>query len=88
MTLNLPVNVSSSPVTYLNFWHRYVTEAGYDFCNVEVSSNNGSTWQLVTSYNGTQTTWAQQNLDITSFANSATQLKIRFTLISDPGVVA
>jgi len=88
MTLNLPLNISTAPVTYLNFWHRYATEARYDFCNVEVSSNNGSTWQRVTSYNGTQTSWVQQSLDITSYANSTTQLKIRFTLKADPGVVA
>ncbi|MEO6693890.1 MAG: M14 family zinc carboxypeptidase [Ignavibacteria bacterium] len=87
MTLNLPVNISTAPVTYLNFWHKYSTEAGYDFCNVEVSSNNGSTWQQVTSYNGDQTSWVQQNLDITTYANSSSQLKVRFTLKSDAGVV-
>ncbi len=88
LTLNLPVNVSASPVTYLSFWHKYNTEAGYDFCLVEASSNNGTTWQTVTSYNGVLANWTQQILDITSYANSSSQLKIRFTLKSDAGVVA
>ncbi|MBK7255650.1 MAG: hypothetical protein IPI04_17490 [Ignavibacteria bacterium] len=88
MTLNIPVNVSSSPITLLSFWHRYSTEAGYDYCNVEVSSNNGVAWQTVSSYNGTQTTWTQQNIDITSYANSSSQLKIRFTLQTDPSVTS
>ncbi|MFZ1322957.1 MAG: M14 family zinc carboxypeptidase [Ignavibacteria bacterium] len=88
MTLNLPLNVSSSPVTFLSFWHRYNTEAGYDYCYVEVSSDNGSSWQTVTSYNGVMTTWTNQNFDITSYANSSSQMKIRFSLKSDPGVVA
>lgn len=88
MTLNLPLNVSSTPVTFLSFWHRYATEPGYDYCYVEVSSDNGSTWQTVKSYNGTMTTWTQQNFDITSYANSSTQLKIRFRLQSDQSVVA
>ncbi|MBS1551461.1 MAG: hypothetical protein JST15_05265 [Bacteroidetes bacterium] len=88
MTLNLPLNVSSSPVTFLSFWHKYSTEAGYDFCYVEVSSNNGTTWQTVSSYNGTQSAWIQQNLDITSYANSSSQLKIRFRLTSDANIVA
>jgi len=88
MTLNFPLNVSAAPVTYLNFWHRYVTEAGYDFCNVEVSSNNGTSWQTAASYNGTQSTWIQQSLDITSYVNSSTQMKIRFTLKADAGAVA
>lgn len=88
MTLNASLNVSSSPVTFLSFWHRYATEPGYDFCYVEVSSNNGTSWQTVTSYDGTQTTWTQQVFDITSYANSSAQLKIRFRLKSDGGVVA
>ena len=32
MTLTTAVNVSSTPVVYLSFYHRYATEAGYDFC--------------------------------------------------------
>jgi len=55
---------------------------------VEVSSNNGSSWQTVKAYNGVMTTWTEQNIDITSFANSSSQLKIRFRLQSDQGVVA
>ncbi len=88
LTLIPSVNVSSYPVTFLSFWHRYNTEAGYDFCFVDVSADNGASWQTVTSFNGVQSSWIQQNIDITSFANSSTQLKIRFTLKSDGGVVA
>ncbi|MDQ3022718.1 MAG: hypothetical protein M3R36_19460 [Bacteroidota bacterium] len=87
MTLILPVNVSTFPVTYLSFWHRYNTEPGYDFCNVEVSSNNGSVWQTAASFNGVNTSWSQQVLDISSYANASTQMKIRFTLKADGGLV-
>ena len=83
MTLSTPINISSYPVVYLTFWHKYNTEAGYDYCNVEVSSNNGSSWQKVASYEGVQSTWTQVTFDITSYANSTSQLKIRFTLESD-----
>lgn len=88
LTLKLPLNVSNSPVTYLSFWHKYNTEANYDYCYVDVSSNNGASWQTVTSYNGVLTNWTQQNLDITSYANSSAQLKIRFTLITDANTTA
>jgi len=88
MVLANPINISSYPVTYLSFWHRYATEAGYDFCYVEVSSDNGTTWQTVTSYNGTLATWTQQTFDITSYANSSSQLRIRFRLQTDASVVA
>jgi carboxypeptidase T len=88
LTMSLPLNVSASPVTFLNFRHKYDTEVGYDYCYVEVSSNNGSSWQTVTSYNGLQSSWTEQNLDITSFANSSAQMKVRFTLKSDQYVTA
>ena len=87
MTLSTAVNVSTTPVVFLSFWHRYATEAGFDFCLVEVSSNNGTTWQQVTSYNGSMTTWTQQTFDITQYAGASTQLKLRFRLTSDAGVV-
>lgn len=88
MTLSTAVNVSATPVVYLSFWHRYATEPGYDFCYVEVSSDNGSNWQQVTSYNGSMTTWTQVTLDITQYALGSSQLKIRFRLTSDAGLTA
>lgn len=88
LTMNLPLNVSASPVTFLNFRHKFDTEVGYDYCYVEVSSNNGSSWQTVTSYNGLQSSWTEQNLDISAFANSSTQMKVRFTLKSDQSLTA
>ncbi len=87
MTLSTAVNVSTTPVVFLSFWHRYATEPGFDFCYVEVSSNNGTTWQQVASYNGSMTTWTQQTFDITQYAGASTQLKLRFRLTSDAGVV-
>ncbi len=87
MTLATAVNISATPVVYLSFYHRYATEAGFDFCYVEVSNDNGTTWQQVASFNGTMTTWTQLTYDITSMAGGTTQLKIRFRLTSDAGVV-
>ncbi len=88
MTLTTPINIAAYPVVFLNFWHRYATEAGFDFCKVEVSSNNGTTWQTVTSYSGTLSVWTQVSLDITSFAGGSANLKVRFTLTSDGGTTA
>jgi carboxypeptidase T len=88
MTLNFPLNLSTMPVVYLSYWHRYATEAGYDFCYVEVSSNNGTNWSQVTSYNGNMTTWTYQSFDITSYCNSSSNVRIRFRLTSDAGSVA
>lgn len=83
MTLNFPLNTSGTPVVFLSFWHRYYTEAGYDYCRVEVSSNNGTNWSEVTSYNGNMQTWTYQSFNITSFTNSSANVRIRFRLTSD-----
>ncbi len=88
MTLANPINVSVQPVVTLSFWHRYALENNYDWVMVEVSSNNGDTWQTVTEYTGTNTTWTQQTFDITRFANASTQMKVRFRLVADAGATA
>ncbi|MBX7045879.1 MAG: T9SS type A sorting domain-containing protein [Ignavibacteria bacterium] len=87
MTMAAPLNISSFPVVFLNFWHRYATESGYDFCKVEVSSDNGSSWQTAASYSGSLTTWTNVSLDITSLAAGSANVKIRFLLTSDGGTV-
>lgn len=88
MTLTNPINVSPYPAVFLSFYHRYTTEANYDYCMVEVTSNNGVSWQTVAEYNGTLSTWTQQTIDISRFANRSTQMKVRFRLVSDAGVTA
>lgn len=86
MTLLTPINATSMPVLILDFYHKYATEEGYDFCNVEVSSDNGVAWEPVASYDGALSTWAQQTFDVTNYAKSAPQVKIRFRLASDAGL--
>jgi hypothetical protein len=88
MTKNFPVNFIAPSAAYLNFWHKYNTEPGYDFCIVEASSNNGATWQTVTSYNGNLSVWTEQRFDVSAYAAASSQLKIRFTLKSDGAVTA
>ncbi|MGA2667548.1 MAG: M14 family zinc carboxypeptidase [Ignavibacteria bacterium] len=83
LILAQPINILFMPVCYLTFWQRYDLEHNYDFGYVEVSSNNGSDWQTIASFTGTDTVWTQQTYDITSFANYTTVLKIRFRLNSD-----
>jgi bacillopeptidase F len=37
-------------------------------------------------YSGTLSTWTQQTFDISSYANSSSQMKVRFRLTSDPSL--
>ena len=86
LTLAAPINSSSSPVMFLTFWQRYDVENTYDFCNVEVSADNGTTWQSVAAYTGTNLTWTQQSFNITNLTGGSSQVKVRFRLTSDPSV--
>jgi len=86
LTLTVPLNITLTPVCLLSFWQRYDLESGYDFGNIEVSSDNGTSWQLVAAFTGTNFTWTQQTYDITNFANGSSQVKVRFRLSSDPSL--
>ncbi len=83
MVYNGTINASATPVLNLSFWHKYITEATYDFCLVEISTNNGTTWQNIKSYDGTLSTWTYQSFDISTLANGSSQVKIRFRLTAD-----
>jgi hypothetical protein len=88
MTLKNSLNVSSYSVLTLSFWHRYNTQTSKDYCRVEVSSNNGTSWQEVKNYSGDLNTLTQVEVDITNYANKTANLKIRFRLTSDKKTVA
>ncbi|MBZ0199337.1 MAG: T9SS type A sorting domain-containing protein [Ignavibacteriaceae bacterium] len=86
LTLSSPIDASTMPALYLNFWHRYDTEATYDFCRVEVSNNNGASWQEIGTYDGLNTTWSQVQIDLSDYLNNSAYVKIRFRLTSDGSV--
>ncbi|RPI19867.1 MAG: T9SS C-terminal target domain-containing protein [Ignavibacteriae bacterium] len=83
LTLKNSINVSSYDAVILSFWHKYATQTDRDFCRVEVSSNNGTTWQQAVSYSGTVSTLHECRIDITRYANHSSSLKIRFRLTAD-----
>ncbi|MCP4000570.1 MAG: PKD domain-containing protein [Gammaproteobacteria bacterium] len=66
----------------LEFWHRYDTEYYYDYCYVEISTNNGVSWTQLTTYRGTQAAWQKVTLDLASYVGFD-QVKIRFRLSVD-----
>ena len=73
----------------LSFYHKYATEAGFDFGFVEVSTDGGATWlpDPLAAYDGVQSTWTQATVALSPLAHHA-NTRFRFRLFSDPGVVA
>ncbi|MDP2806559.1 MAG: C25 family cysteine peptidase, partial [bacterium] len=73
------------PSSALSFWHKYDTEATYDFCNVEYSLNSGSSWNSLGAFDGSQPAWVKQTYDLSSLA-SGTVIKVRFHFTSDGSI--
>lgn len=87
MTLALPINTVNNPVTILSYYYRHDIEV-LDNAYIQVSSDNGTTWNSVKYYYGQQNTWKQEVLDITDLAKGSAQVKIRFMLVSNWGAVS
>lgn len=87
ITLTSPaINLTGYNGSKLEFWHICDTEAGYDYCTVEISPD-GTNWNAVASYDGAHNTWTQVSLDISALDNQP-NARIRFHFTSDGGVTA
>lgn len=81
----------------LEFWHRFNTEEGYDGGNVKISTNNGSSWTVITpvsgytssslailggpGFDGDSGGWTLARFNLSSYANQ--NVSFRFTFASD-----
>jgi hypothetical protein len=60
------------------------TEAGFDYCNVEIAPD-GINWQTVATYDGAHAAWGPVTIDVPQLAGQP-NARIRFRLSTDPGV--
>ncbi|MBC8384536.1 MAG: hypothetical protein H8E57_03340 [Candidatus Cloacimonetes bacterium] len=71
----------SLPLTralYLDFMHRYDSEPAYDFCYVEITTDNWVSYDILASYDGTSNTWAAVQIDIGAYAGEDVSVRFRF----------
>ncbi len=75
------IDFSSATAADLSFWHRVDTEADYDYCYVEASSDGGGTWyQVGPKYHGNNYGWEEVELSLNDFVGTANfSLRFRFT---------
>jgi len=101
ITLTNSIDLHNKCFATLSYWAKWDVEAGYDFVQVKVSTNNGTNWiplagkythpggsnQIAGSplYDGVQATWVKEEIDLSNYVGQ--NIKIRFTLQSDGGVV-
>ena len=72
--MSLPTNRA----LYLDFMHRYDTEPAYDFCYVEISTDNWITFDQLAVYDDIMTTWTAVNIDISAYAGDDASIRFRF----------
>ncbi|MEJ5166333.1 MAG: M28 family peptidase, partial [Thermoanaerobaculia bacterium] len=82
LTLNQDINLGPAGHGYhLKFWEYYNTEAAYDWCRPQISTNGGSTWiTLGTQYAGQSGGWIQKDYDLSSYSGN---IRIRFEFYAD-----
>jgi len=99
MPMTQNVSLANAISAHLVFQTRYELEAGYDFAQVEVSSDNGVTWTPLCGkyttnnnsldngnpvYNGYRTTWVKEDMSLDDYIGM--NILIRYRLESDFGV--
>ena len=100
-TLSQTFSLANASVAVLNFYARWKTEPGFDYVQLKISSNNGSTWTPLAGkythtgsenqtpgpvYDGIVNSWVKEEINLSQYAGQ--DVKLRFTLRSDAGVVA
>lgn len=71
----------------ISFFHQYAFEDGFDTGSVEVSADDGKSWQRVASFSGAQSGFVPVVVSAPSLAR-AKQARVRFHVSSDTAVVA
>ncbi len=75
------IDLTAAGSATLSFWRLYQIETNYDYGYVEISTDGGSTWTTLQSYTGSDTTWTQDSIDISSYVGNT--VYIQFRLQSD-----
>lgn len=79
------IDLTGASDVQLNFWQICDTEAGWDYCHVEISTN-GTTWTEIATYDGNHATWEEVSLDASALDNQPAA-RIRFRLTTDTNTV-
>jgi carboxypeptidase T len=84
--ISIPLNVTTYPEVYLSFYQKYALESGYDYGFVDVSSNNGSSWMRIATFNGVDSSsWKLQTYNLTSYVAGSANMLVRFRDSCDTG---
>lgn len=81
-TMATGVDLSSAINADLSFWVQYHLEPTFDFMYLEVSTNGGTSWQILKTYDQANVAAYTENVSLGGFVGFA-DVKIRFRFSSD-----
>ena len=97
ITITNSIDLSNLAFAELSFWGRWNIEKGYDYVQIKISTDNGSSWipicgkytklgnnqQLYQNplYDGEQNVWLQEKINLSDYIGKS--IKLCFTIISD-----
>jgi hypothetical protein len=100
ITLTSGVDLNNAVAATLSFYGKWEIEAGYDYVQLEISTNGGGSWipqcgnytkagssnqaQGEPLYDGFQTTWVKEEISLSDYLGE--NILARFTIVSDGGV--
>jgi len=84
----LSIDLSQVEAAHISYWTCYFIQQDHDFGYVEISTDNGSTWnQLGEDYTGVQASWTKEGRSLTAYCGSGfNEVWIRFHFVSDDNV--
>lgn len=96
ISLKNSLDLTNATYAHLQYYTKFSTEKNYDFVNIYISTNNGSTWTALCSkyqtpptsfggttpvYDGKQVDWVKEEIDLTPYVGN--NVLFKFVLTSD-----
>lgn len=82
LTMTSGIDFTNQSAVAISYWERYVTEADYDYCLVEYSTDGGTTWKSLRRVSGSNPAWTLRTLNVAD-ATGEGDVRFRFRLTSD-----
>ena len=87
LTLATGIDLSGATRPALSFQQAYSLEEGYDFAQVEISTNGGSSWlPPAATFTGDQMAMSREQVDLLDY-KGCSDVRVRFRLVTDDSIV-
>lgn len=86
--ISATINCSGYTGTSLTYWSysRWENNCSYDWGKLYISNNNGSSWTQIEQLCNDESGWTLHTINISSYADNQSQVKLKFTMKSDGSV--